>query len=530
MATTELTPEHIAELRQWLRSRLSSTRRGKPCPAWLGSGSAERTTRIRHTVGEILGRACAAEMITPAQKAAWAAAARLAVDAPGQADLAATYGVSTRTVRQWIVDVDRIIANHFAERLVQKRTPPPGGHIDEDIDTVVHLARLSRHLAAEEAAPEELEAIRSFAADRLGGPRVRRVGSKRWVRKRAYDIVADRVNVIRSQPLRPDRFVADQAQKKMVVVPYRLSTDPDVAVGELARAWSNRDREFVPLLANNALEVVRNPDIPALHRLQALEIISNALRDAENLQAFESAAAWRALALQVGGPSDYRAWKASSVLIHMMQIHGYTDAARVAQRRQVDSFARVEFPDDNDRAIHVYDRVARLVAIELQRDSSRSTEHAKQALRNLRDLQYANNDGTAETGFVVDRRRVEVALTEFRQQGRGQAVGTHPQFDQAVYRIEMAAAGMPPHRALAALDLLLMVDVQRRDWASVRERVNTIRAAVSIPGAPANLVHRLDTHLRWLADREVIRYATLPIPPDPYRDARFLPYTMASHP
>ncbi|WP_280263334.1 hypothetical protein [Nocardia abscessus] len=530
MPTTELTPEHIADLRHWLRSRLSSTRRGKPCPAWLGSESAERTTRIRHTVGEILRQACAVELITPAQKAVWAAAARLAVDAPGQADLATTYGVSTRTVRQWIVDVDLIIADHFAEQLLQKQTPTLGGHIDENIDTVVHLARLSRHLAVEEAAPEELEAIRSFAADRLGGPRVRRVGSKRWVRKRAYDIVADRVNVIRSQPLRPDRFVADQAQKKMVVVPYRLSTDPEVAVGELARAWSNRDREFVPLLANNALEVVRNPDIPAIHRLRALEIISNALRDAENLQAFESAAAWRALAIQVGGPYDYRAWKASSVLIHMMQIHGYTDAARIAQRRQVDSFARVEFPDDNDRAIHVYDRVARLVAIELQRDSSRSTEQAKQALRNLRDLQYANNDGTAETGFVVDRRRVEVALTEFRQQGRGQAVRTHPQFDEAAYRIETAAAGMPPHRALAALDLLLLVDVQRRDWASVRERVNTIRAAVAVPGAPANLVHRLDTHLRWLADRELIRHAMLPIPPDPYRDARFLPHAMASHP
>jgi hypothetical protein len=77
-----------------------------------------------------------------------------------------------------------------------------------------------------------------------------------------------------------------------------------------------------------------------------LEVITNALRDAESLRGFTFARTWAHVASQTYGPNDFRVWKARGVLIHLMQIHGYYGAALRAHHRHMATFTHVKYSDE----------------------------------------------------------------------------------------------------------------------------------------------------------------------------------------
>lgn len=326
-----------------------------------------------------------------------------------------------------------------------------------------------------------------------------------------------------------DDHIEENTPTELIAMPYRLDDDPATAVGELSRAWTHRDRDFVPLLANHALRTARqHPDLAIDDRLHMLEVIANALRDAENLQGFIVGTQWKMLALRAFGPEDPRVWKAEGLPIHMAQIHGYHDFARRAQQRHIANFPRARFTDRADAALHDLDRFARQITLEMAFPTPGARERAADLTHQLRTAYDRHHVHSAENAFTVLRRCLEFALCDAVTTSRGQALGRRP-LDALVTKLEEDTSALQPHRALARYELLLKVDAARRDWRSTRERIPHIATAVHQPAAPANLAERIEQRLHDLSARGDLDVPDLSMPADPLRDNRFIPSRPAAN-
>jgi hypothetical protein len=124
---------------------------------------------------------------------------------------------------------------------------------------------------------------------------------------------------------------------------------------------------------------------------------------------------------------------------------------------------------------------------------------------------------------AVHRRRIEVGLARCLSAGRGQAVGAVPALDHLVSEMIEVMAADATQRSLSMIDLLVRVDIARRDWRSLTDHVAWADAAARLPDAPANLVQRINRRLRAVADRTRLERYALPIPVDPFRDRRLIP-------
>jgi hypothetical protein len=78
----------------------------------------------------------------------------------------------------------------------------------DPFELLVGLTWLAHSLVEQGGSVEEFEAIRGFAADRLGGPRPRRTGARRWVRKREYDKIPHRLAMLSERRDAPSRLHA----------------------------------------------------------------------------------------------------------------------------------------------------------------------------------------------------------------------------------------------------------------------------------------------------------------------------------
>ena len=262
--------------------------------------------RVRALIARALAELTTAGGLRGKEADAWADHARLTGQRGSQKEMARRLGVTARTARAWLAKGDAALAAYLASR------PPAASHDvsgdRDDVSLAADLAELEIRLRAEKAPVERLEAVQAFASDRLGGThRPRRRGADRSRRKREYDRVPERLELIGIRPLPPERLDAES----ILPVPYRLADTPEGVVHELHRSWLNRARHLVPILADHALRLTapRAAERPEL-QLAVLEVVTNALRDAESLRGFTFARAWSRAAAQVYGPNDFRAWKA----------------------------------------------------------------------------------------------------------------------------------------------------------------------------------------------------------------------------
>lgn len=511
-----------AALRHWLRALASGRSRRAPNPA---APPDFDLAALRRTVRRQLNQLVTEGELRAEHAHAWSAAAGLSGAPVGQPTLAAQHGVTDRTIRSWLARTDNILTSALQHQATERPKPStPPSPTDAELDLVVAIAALLKSLALTDAPPEHQEAVRHYAAEHLHAPPpAPRSGSKRWLRQRFLPTVPARAEAAFNTVLTDERIAANETPT-LLAMPYQLHDDPAAAIRELSRAWSSRDRIFIPLLANHALHTARaHPQLPVDDRLHMLEVISNALRDAENLQAFIVATQWKALARNTFGPHDPRVWKADGLLIHMMQIYGYHDAARRAQERHIANFPHARFTDPADAALHDLDRFARQITLEITEPTAGSRGRAADLVRRLRNAHDRYQSPSPEDTFTVLRRRLEVALHDAVVHSRGQRLGQQP-FDALVMELEQETLALPPHRALARYELLLKVDAARRDWRRTRERVPQITAAVNHPGAPANLAERIDHRLREMSARGFLDEAPkLAIPPDPLRSPTFTP-------
>lgn len=514
-----------AALRLWLRSQPGMANHRKP--AWLDQSIDAATTGI--LLNSLLGQWVAAGHLRRHQAYVWTAQAGLVGGAPlRQKELAATFGVSDRTIRAWVTRADSAITRQIKTLDLQAflSTTPVGSELSAHVRGVVSIAALLKSLIVEDAPTEHLEAVRTYAADHLGGlPPPRRPGAKRWIRQRFSPTVGVRAAAA-ARTVLADQSVEPRLSPPLLTMPYRLADQPIAAISELSRAWNNRDRAFLPLLANHALRTAHaHPEVSVENRLHMLEVIANALRDAENLQAFVVATQWKLLAAKAFGPLDPRVWKAEGMLIHMMEIHGYTAAARRAQQRHIATFHQARFTDPEDRALHDLDRFARLITIETAHPTPGSRERTQTLLHHMGTAYDRRQSPGTDNDFAMLRRRLEVALTDAVAESRGQPVRGH-RLDSLSAAMENFGTDLQAHRALARHELLLKVDVARRDWVTLRQRTEALAQAINHPAAPANLAERIRTRLDALATRGHLGDTPhLVMPTDPFRDHRFGPHT-----
>lgn len=519
-----------AALRYWLRPHPAGTAHHR-MPAWLDHNVDAAATRS--LLSSLLVQWVADGNLRRQHAHVWAAEAGVLGAPPRQSELASEFGVSDRTIRAWVRRADSVITREFKNLdlraiLLAKLV---GTELSAHPQGIVSVAALLKSLVVENAPAEHLEAVRAYAADHLGGPRPpRRPGAKRWVRHRFYPTVGVRAAAAARTVLSDQSVEPGLPAPPLLAMPYRLADQPTAAISELSRAWNNRDRVFVPLLANHALRTAQtHPEVSAEDRLHMLEVIANGLRDAENLQAFVVATQWKVLATRAFGPLDPRVWKAEGLLIHMMQIHGYTAAARRAQQRHIATFHQARFADPGDRALHVLDRFARLITIETEHPSSGSRERTQTLLHNMRVAYEREQSPDVDNDFTMLRRRLEVALTDAVAASHGQPVRGR-RLDSLSAALENFGTDLQAHRALARHELLLKVDVARRDWVALRQRMGTLAQAVNHPAAPANLAERIRARLDALATRgHLADTPHLVMPIDPFRDRRFSPLTAAAN-
>jgi hypothetical protein len=366
--------------------------------------------------------------------------------------------------------------------------------------------------------------VDSFTADRLGGPKPRRAGARRWARKRAYDTIPHRLDLLSDQREVPGQLHLAEDEPRVVSVPYVLSQDPERATLELERARAASDRLVTPILMNHVLSLLASQsDVSLDVRGTALERIAGLLRDAENSQALLVAHAWRDHAVRAWGPADYRAWKAVGVLVHTLEIHGYHKVAAPLQRQQVERFWQLHYPDSYDRSLHIHDRLARMVSIELGAGMSGGLERAADAVREMHSLLDRRIGDIAESHSAWRRREFEVALARASASGRGQRFGVHPQLDRLAEEHLALLLQAPTGELLWALDLLISVAGHRRDWALLKTLIDRAQAAARCADAPPNLLDRVQRRLRSLAPYSPMARYELTIPLDPLRDGRFLP-------
>ncbi|MDV6263951.1 hypothetical protein [Rhodococcoides yunnanense] len=452
----------------------------------------------------------------------WAARAGITPRAHNEAVLAAQHNVSARTIRQWVSDADVHLAVPLQTAIRDERWLP----LEHDpVYTAVTIGRLHVAIARQDGSIEQFEALATLANLQLGSgrPVPRRSGARRDLRARSLRQLSGEFELMQALPLRAAAI--DYMPQQLVNVNYPLAEDPSEAVRLLEQCWKERDRLVLPILANHAMAQLHTSDdaLATDLQLQVLEILTNALRDAENAQAFVVAAEWRRRARSAGGPLDYRAWKANGVIIHLMEISGHTLAARRAQREHSEQFQQVRFPDSHDRDINLIDRIGRLVALHIESGKFREAAIDLRRLQTIQDHLLAPPDADLE--FSVVRRGLELGLASATATSRGRIPsGGTPGVDRNAERIAELLPFLAPHRRASAFDLLLQLDIARHDWESVRARTHRLYGADNIlEGSPPNLVERVDNRLARLVQRRSdIDYTPLLRVVDPLREPNYL--------
>jgi hypothetical protein len=509
----------VADLRVWLRGLLAVSGSKRPRPSWLDEVMPGLTAgHLRALIARALAELTTTGVLREQEADAWADYARLTGQRGSQKEMARRLGVTTRTARAWLTKGDAALASYLASWSPTASHDVSGDR--DDVSLAAALAELEIRLRAEKAPIERLEAVQAFAADRLGGKhRPRRHGADRSRRKREYDRVPERLELLGLQPLPPERLEAES----ILPVPYPLADDPEGAVEALHRSWLNRDRHLTPILADHALRLTagRVAEQPEL-RLAVLEVVTNALRDAESLGGFTFTRTWAQVTAQVYGPSDFRAWKARGVLIHLMQIHGYHQAALRAQRRHVATFSHVRYGDEEDYATHRMDRLARLVSLELDVGGADCVERMSRTVSVMRDLEDSGGAVPAQASHILTRRRLETELARAVHHASGRRPIRSTRLERLAEELEGQLPALATDRLLGALDLLVSVDIAYRDWPSLRRHAETLHESVR-PGAAANLVHRINYRLRHTHRLGGPEIPQAPPPFDPLRLPDLLP-------
>lgn len=420
-----------------------------------------------------------------------------------QSEIAQRCGVSTRAVRSRLNKADNFLAiqlNSMVDELAQRSATRSSDASQDAVELVADLAELETQLRDSGATQEEVEAVEAFRVDRFGGhARPRRPGALRWRRKRAYDRIPERLALLQRHTLHTAERVGS-ADTALLPVRYRLTDSADIAVEELASAWENRDRPMIPLLANQVLQTMASGDVPAEWQWKTLEIIVNALRDAESKQGYAFARRWMTTARRYGGEfARFEQWKARAIMIHLMQIHGHPAAALTEQRRHAAVFTTIDCPDERQRQTHEMDRLARLISLELDARQPGFIERTNHTLSLMRDLQQSGRCDVKITHHILTRRTLELELVHNRWYAGGQPLTRSMHLDNLIESLECELPDLEVDNVLAGLDDLVAIDIARRDWPSLQEHATRFSTAAGA-GAAANLVlrfnHRLETARR----------------------------------
>jgi hypothetical protein len=269
-------------------------------------------------------------------------------------------------------------------------------------------------------------------------------------------------------------------------LPYHLHKDPQLAVAELYRAWTNTDADAYALLIDHAFRVVRAIDRGDPVRLHLLELVANILRDADSLLTLPVATRWLHEAT-VGPRVPNRPMIAAiRTRAHVLQVHGHLDLAAAEFERALAMLPSVRFDRPDDGWSEQVDLLLRRASVELCYAQRANTKRIDRWLHHVETLPAPANP------LQVLRIELQLAALSLKADGRRHSPQAMRRYDANHDRLLGALSPGPGHFSLGALNTLVRVDLQVgesptvvarliEDWIPQLERVS----------AWANQFHRL---------------------------------------
>ncbi|WP_231639199.1 hypothetical protein [Mycobacterium sp. Marseille-P9652] len=276
-------------------------------------------------------------------------------------------------------------------------------------------------------------------------------------------------------------------RRDLVLVRSTLESEPAQAVGQLEHAWRIGEFAALPLLLDHALSIAPDPaSVGPDLRGWLLEVGVNIYRDAESLMALTWTSTW----IREATADDARARRIAAngrkTRAHVLQLHGFLDAARDELEAADAEFSGV------DREIGDY----QIINADLQIRSAALAAVAGDIAVARELLDAINDEAPDQMRLGAQRYRLHaesMAIARSRQRRSFSPVRA-ARYEQALAEIDNVLPSVPVDRQLTVIDTVIGAALRVGDVGAIRavvDRVDWAKAA-----AQPNIEFRLAGRLR----------------------------------
>ena len=418
------------------------------------------------------------EACDPRDAIAWGQSASLEGRKLSRVVIASSLGLQPRDLHRHLARVDEAIANHVASAGFERTAP-------SSTREAIVAGLVQSAVARVRGSADEADGFYLAAAELAGLPahvKIHPVGTDRSQRARV------RQRAIRTLPLSPKAPLTSSFDD-VVVVRSSLEDDPTAAVSQLELAWRAGEYEALPLLLDHAVSVV--PDATAAGRdvrAWLLEIGSNIYRDAESLAALTWTSTWIREATENNARAIRIAANGRKTRAHVLQLHGFVDAAREEMELAAAAFLRLKGEGEvDDYAVIESDLHIRAVALAAVQGD----------VMTARGLLDALDDYPAPAQMRLGAQRYRLHLesmaTARTLQRRSWSGRRSAQYERAMSELQRVLPLVPTERRLTVIDTLIGAAVRLGDVDAIRAIVDQTdwETAVAQPNIEYRLIGRL---------------------------------------
>lgn len=442
-------------MRRWLWEQFNlSTRFRSDPPPFVRQLWDSSPVPCARSLSATLNRMLREGACDPRDAIAWGQSASLEGRKVSRVAIASSTGLQPRDLHRHLARVDDAIANHVAAAGFEPAAP---SSTREAI-----IAGLVQSSAARiRGSIDEADGFYLAAADLAGlraQVRIHPVGTDRSSRARV------RKRALRTLPLSPKAPLTHTVED-LFVVKSSLEDNPSDAVRQVELAWRAGEYVTLPLLLDHAASIVPDsnaagPDV----RAWLLEIGSNIYRDAESLAALTWTSAW----IREATANDTRAIRIAAngrkTRAHVLQLHGFTDAAREEMELAASAFLRLNEGVDDYKVIEA-DLQIRAVALAVVREEISTARTMLNAI-----------DDTAPAQMRLGKQRyrlhVESMAIARTRQRRSWSRNKSSQYESALDELHSVLPLVPADRRLTVIDTLIGAAMRLGDVNSIRDIVD----------------------------------------------------------
>ncbi|KXP08823.1 hypothetical protein AXK60_09175 [Tsukamurella pseudospumae] len=409
----------------------------------------------------------------------WARSASVEGRKVSRVVIASDLGLQPRDLHRHLATVDEAIARH-ASKFGFERTK----HITTREKVISGLVQAAA--ARIQGSIDEADGFYLAAADLADLPttvRILPVGRDRTTRTRV------RHRARRTLPLSP-KVSPEGAAHDILVMRSSLESDPAEALRQLEHAWRIGDFAALPLLLQHALSAAPDPvSVGPNLRAWLLEVGANIFRDAESLMALTWTSAWIREATADAPGARRIAANGRKTRAHVLQLHGFLDAAGDELKLATEAFAEVDHRIEDYQIIKADLQVRSVALAALSGD----VVLAHDLLEKIED----NVSDQMKLGAQRYRLQIESMAVARTLQRRSFSRVRAAKYEHALSRLSAALPSVPADRRLTVVDTVIAAAVRVGDVASIRTFVDQIDWVEA--SAQPNIKFRLAGRLKQAA-------------------------------